>query len=496
MLLADKLSQWAANLKYSDLAPEAIHEVKRRLIDSTGTALGAYRSEPARIVRSLAQSAPVSHGAVIIGTRSQATPDVAAFCNGAHVRYLDYNDTYLSREPAHPSDNIPATLAVAQAVDATGRDFILATVIAYEIQCRLCDAASLRKHGWDHVFYVALASALGAGKLYRLDAIEMAHALGLAGVCNISTRQTRTGQISMWKACAASNAARGGVLAAKLASEGFTGPNEIFEGPKGVFTMLTKGAFDVVLGSRRDGFMINKTYIKYWPAEYHAQSAIDAALQLRREIHAAGKTADDVARIEIESFEAAVSIIGSEPEKWRPTSRETADHSMGYMVCAALYDGEVTKKTFEPKRFTDPKVLSLLDRTSIREADDLNPGYPAGIPNRLTITLKDGAMLVKQVEFPRGHAGNPMTDEEVEAKFRTLADGVISEKTQDAILKQAWNLDKARNIRDIWAFVVGEAPKARPAKAKAARPARPTRPAARAASRSRPPAKPPRRKRR
>jgi len=454
VLLADTLARWADALNYADLTPEAIHEVKRRLIDSTATALGAYTSAAASIARATAAAVPVKGGSTIIGTRDRTTPDLAAFCNGAHVRYLDYNDTYLSKEPAHPSDNIPATLAVAQAAGRGGKDFILATVIAYEIQCRLCDAASLRKNGWDHVFYVALGSALGAGKLWKLSAAQMVHALGLAGVCNIATRQTRTGQISMWKAGAASNAARNGVFAANLARQGFTGPHEIFEGPKGIFKMLTSGPFAPALGDRERGYMINQTYIKYWPAEYHAQSAIDAALQLRKEIRAAGGTADDIRDILIESFEAAVSIIGSEPEKWRPTSRETADHSMGYMVCAALYDGDVTKKTFDEKRFTEPKVLGLLDRTKIREADDLNPGYPKGIPNRLIITMKDGARFEKRVDFPRGHAGNPMSDEEVEAKFRTLADGVISDKTQAALLRQFWAIDRARDLSNLWRFEV------------------------------------------
>ncbi|MFO0971925.1 MAG: MmgE/PrpD family protein [Phycisphaerae bacterium] len=454
MLLAEKLAHWTARLKYADLTPAAIHEVKRRLIDSTGTALGAFSSQAAKIARATAAGVPAGRdgGAFVLGTGRKSTPDLAAFANGAHVRYLDYNDTYLSREPAHPSDNIPATLAVAQATGASGKEFILATVIAYEIQCRLCDAASLRKNGWDHVFYVALGACLGAARLWRLKPAQMVHALGLAGVCNIATRQTRTGQISMWKACAASNAARNGVFAAHLARQGFTGPNEIFEGPKGVFKMLTSGPFDPVLGDKSRGYMINQTYIKFWPAEYHAQSAIDAALQLRKEIRAAGQTADDIERIEIQSFEAAVSIIGSEPEKWRPTSRETADHSMGYMVCAALYDGDVTKKTFDPKRFTEPKVLALLDRTTIRESAELNAGYPKGIPNRLIITLRGGKRLEKRVDFPRGHAGNPMTDAEVEHKFATLARGVVSDKTQAAILKSAWSLDQARNCNAVWAF--------------------------------------------
>ncbi len=455
MLLAEQLADWTYKLKYSHLTKDAVHETKRRFIDSLGTALGAYHSKPATIARQTACALPYptkTGGSVVVGTKHRTTPDMAAFANGAHIRYLDYNDTYLSKEPAHPSDNIAAALAVAQAAGRSGKDLILATVIAYEIQCRLCDAASLRAHGWDHVTYGAFSAGLAAAKLWGLKPEQMVHTQGLAGVCNIATRQTRTGQISMWKACAFSNACRNAVFAANLARQGLTGPHEIFEGPKGVFRQLTGGPFKVRLGSKSAGYMINKTYIKFWPAEYHAQSSIDAALQIRGEFADDGYTWKDIDRLEIESFEAAVSIIGSEPEKMRPTSRETADHSMGYMTIAALIDGDVTRETFEPRRFKNKKYLDLLDRTTIVEADDLNAGYPDGIPNRLRLHLKDGTVYEKTVKYPCGHAGNPMTDEQVEYKFRTLAEGVIGERVQDALLKEMWSLEKAKTVKNVWRF--------------------------------------------
>ncbi|MBK8267765.1 MAG: MmgE/PrpD family protein [Planctomycetes bacterium] len=413
-------------------------------------------------------------GAVILGTKHRAPAPLAAFANGAHIRYLDYNDTYLSLEPAHPSDNIAATLAAAQACGKSGKDLILATVIAYEIQCQLCDAASLRANGWDHVTYGNFSATLGSSNLYGLRADQMVHAQGLAGVCNIATRQTRTGQISMWKACAFSNVCRGALFAVNLARQGFTGPNEIFEGPKGVFKQLTGRPFDVKLGSKSEGYMINKTYIKFWPAEYHAQSSIDAALQIRKEFKADGWSHTDIERVEMESFEAAVSIIGSEKEKWRPTSRETADHSMGYMTVAALVDGDVTRETFEPRKFTDPKYLDILDRTTIVEADDMNEGYPDGIPNRLRVHLRSGKVYEKMVKYPRGHAGNPMSDDEVEYKFRTLAKGVITESQQDKLLAEMWKLDSAKKVDSLWQFEVGaKAPaQKKPTAAKKAKPAK------------------------
>ncbi|MCH7597185.1 MAG: MmgE/PrpD family protein, partial [Planctomycetes bacterium] len=382
MTIARNMARWATQLKYEDLPDKTVHEVKRRVIDSIATTLGAYHSRPAKVARAKAMAInDPPPAATVWGTTHNTSTELASFANGTMVRYLDYNDTYLSKEPAHPSDNIAPAVAVAQNAGKTGRDLILATVIGYEIQCRLCDAASLRAGGWDHVTYGALSSALLAAKLWGLSEDQMEHALGIAGVCNITTRQTRTGQISDWKACAFSNAARNGVFATDLARRGLTGPNEIFEGPKGLMNQLNiHGVKDLVLG--RDGdFMIDKTYIKFWPAEYHSQSAIDACLQLRPQIE--GKK---IEKIHIASFEAAVSIIGSEPEKLRPTSRETADHSMFYCCAAALTDGDVTLDTFKQERLTDPVLLDLIDRTEIVEDAELNKDYPKGIPNDITIT--------------------------------------------------------------------------------------------------------------
>jgi 2-methylcitrate dehydratase len=445
--VAHRLVERAQALRYEHLSGATVHEAKRRVMDSIGCALGAWTSGPAKVTREVARGVPIPNGASLLGSKHRTTADLATFSNGALVRYLDFNDTYLSKEPAHPSDNIPAALAVGQACGRGGRDIITAIVLGYEVQCRLCDAASLRKHGWDHVYYGALSSALLAGKLYGLSAEQMVHALGLAGVCNFATRQTRTGQLSMWKACAFSNAARNGVFAANLARLGMTGPNEIFEGPRGLFRMVT-GPFEWSWAGGDDDWMIRRTYIKFWPAEYHSQSAIDAGLQLRPQIG----DPDHIESILIESFEAAVSIIGSEPEKWRPTSRETADHSMGYCLACALLDGDVTRASFRDEKIRDPKVLALLDRIRIVETPECNAGYPEGIPNRLIVKLRDGRTLDKRIDFPRGHAGNPMTDDEVVAKFSRLADGVISRATADRIVNQCMALESMTDVSALMEF--------------------------------------------
>src|SRR5207249_2863614 len=288
------------------------HETKRRFIDSFATAVGAMDADAYAIARRCALRVQGQPGASLLGG-GKSSAEWATFVNGLLIRYLDYNDTYLSLEPAHPSDNLAAVLAVGEMAGASGRDLLTAAVLAYEIQCRLCDAASLRKRGFDHVTYGAISSCVAACKLLRVDATKIAHAIGLAGVANTALRQTRAGELSMWKGCAFANAARNGVFAALLAGEGLSGPAPIFEGDLGFMKLLT-GPFTVAeFGGDGRAFMISGTYIKFWPAEYHSQSAIDAALQLRPQI----SDLRQIKSIDIHTFDAAVDIIGKDPEKWR-----------------------------------------------------------------------------------------------------------------------------------------------------------------------------------
>jgi 2-methylcitrate dehydratase len=444
--LAERLSAYAVALRFEDLTPDAVHEVKRRLLDSLGCAMGAYRSDPASIARRLAFTTTSTLPATVIGTDHGTSPEMAAFANGVQFRYLDYNDTYLSKEPAHPSDNLAAVLAIAEPMKAGGREIITAAVLAYEIQCRLCDAASIRARGWDHVTYGSFSTSLAAGKLLGLNAEQLTHAQGLAGVPNNAMRQTRVGMLSHWKGCAFANASRNGIFAALLASYGMTGPSEVFEGEMGFWKQVS-GPFELdALGGDGEPFMINKTYIKYYPAEYHSQSAIDAALTLREQLPGGP---DSIGRITVETFDAAVEIIGGEPEKWRPTTRETADHSLPYCVAVALIDGKVTLNSFDDAHLADEKLLGLVQKIEVKASAALNDKYPEGIPNLVRIHLRDGGVLEKEVTFPRGHARNPMTDAEVETKFRSLAEPLLSNANIVEILERCWNLDRQTDIREL-----------------------------------------------
>ncbi|MGO8672171.1 MAG: MmgE/PrpD family protein [Capsulimonadaceae bacterium] len=448
--LAERFADYAYELKYEDLPTDTVHEVKRRLLDTLGCALGAFHAEPARIARIIAQTVRGTNPATVIGTTIQTSPEMAAFANGILFRYLDYNDTYLSKEPAHPSDNLAAVLAAAEASGADGRGVITATVLAYEVQCRLCDAASIRKHGWDHVTYGAFSTSLAAAKLLGLKPKQIVQALALAGTPNVALRQTRVGMLSHWKGCAFANTSRNGVFAAILAKHGLTGPSEVFEGPMGFFNQVS-GPFDIEhMGGDGTPFMINKTYIKKHPAEYHSQSAIDAALDL----HAYLPNIDDIVAVSIETFNAALEIIGGEPEKWHPTTRETADHSLPYCVAVALTEGKLTQDSFDASHLCDEQILGLIERIEVMANSEMDARYPAGIPNLIRVRTIEGDTLEKEVTYPRGHSANPMEDIEVEEKFRALADPVLPRNRVDEVIARCWSLDRETSIASLLRLLV------------------------------------------
>jgi 2-methylcitrate dehydratase len=452
-MIADRLAEYTKSLRYEDLPPAAVHEVKRRLLDSLGCAFGAWNAPPCRIARTLAQSVKLAHGATLWGTSHKTVPDLAAFANGALVRYLDFNDTYLAKEPAHPSDNIAAVLAVGEAAHASGQRVIQAIALAYEVQCRLCDAAALRLRGWDHVTYGPFSSALAVAKVMKLSKAATLQAVNLAGVANIALRQTRVGDLSMWKACAFSNAARNGVFAAMLAGQGMTGPSPIFEGEKG-FMKLVSGSFELPLFGGEKGpsdampFKILDTYIKHYPVEYHAQTAVEVALALREDLlKVEGIDAlVGITDVEIGSYDVAIEIIGRDPEKWRPHTRETADHSFPYCVAVALLDGKVTLHSFDVKRLTDPALHELMQKVRVVPQPEFVGRYPQAMPTRITVRTRAGKDYVKQIDYPLGHPKNRMSDHDVEYKFHRLAAGKLDRARMKKVIDLVWQLDRVKDI--------------------------------------------------
>jgi 2-methylcitrate dehydratase len=435
--LADRLAAFALQARLDQLPAEVIAEAKRRLTDAFACAAGALHETAPTIARRAAVKVQGDPSAALFGG-GRSAPDWAAFANGVHIRYLDCNDTYLSLEPAHPSDNWAAVMAAGEAARATGGEWIVAAAAAYEVQCRLCDAASIRARGWDHTTYGALSSSLAAARLLGLSHEQTVHALGIAGTTSPALRLTRAGELSMWKGCAFAFAARNGVFAATLASLGMTGPAPLFEGDMGFFQQVS-GNFSLprLGGPSASDWMLPKTSIKFVPAEYHSQSAIAAALDLRPRIGDPSR----IKAIEIATFRTAVEIIGQDPEKWQPKTRETADHSLPYCTVVALVDGTVSAAQFTPERLSDPALLDLVARTTVVEDPALTAGYPAGVPNRVTVTLNDGSVHRSEICFPPGHDKNPLTAAQLAAKFHGLTDLAIGPERADALWDRLSNLE-------------------------------------------------------
>ncbi len=444
--ISQNIAEYAVTLDFDALPNSVVHEVKRRVIDSFACAVGAFNCKPAMVARDMGRRFQTGEGSSIWGTDYKASPEFAAFATGILFRYLDFNDTYLSKEPAHPSDNIPAALAIAQSEKLCGKELIGAIALGYEIQCRLCDAASLRAKGWDHVGYVSIASAALAARLMKLSVEQTQHAIALGIAPNVTLRQTRAGELSMWKGCAAANAARNGVFAAMLAGGGITGPSEIFEGQMGFFRQVT-GEFDLdvnCFAGKQGNFKILDSYIKRYPSEYHSQAGVEATLRLRDKIEIC-----DIDEINIETYDACVDIIAGEKEKWNPQTRETADHSLPYCVAVALFDGKVGLEQFSENRISDSELIKFLQKIKVKRNEDHNKQYPESFPCFIEINGKNGETFSETVDYPKGHPKNALSDVEIEEKFRSLNNGVICDGKVNELFGMVWNLEKLSNVEDL-----------------------------------------------
>ena len=447
MNLAEQLADYVNSINYQDVPENVVHETKKRIVDSLGCAIGAFNADPVKISRKVAETARDSQGSTLFGTRKKTIPDLASFVNGIMVRYFDYNDTYLSKEPAHPSDNIGPCFSVAESERATGKDLLLSVILAYEIQCRLCDAADIRHRGWDHVCYGLPSTALAASKLMELDSEKMTQAVNLTLNSHITMRQVRAGELSMWKGCSFANAARNGVFSALLAREGMTGPSPIFEGEMGFFKQVS-GPFEMNIddfGGKNGSFKIAETYLKFFPAEIHSQTSIWAALEARKEI----EKPEDIVSVEIASHEAGYTILGKDPEKWNPLTKETADHSLPYIVAIALLEGKIDNSTYSEKKYRDPKILDFLKKVTVVEDKTLSSMYPEAVANRVTVKLSSGKIVSKQVDYHKGHPKNPMSDQDVEEKFLRLTRKILDKNHARRILDAAWTLEKAKDVSKV-----------------------------------------------
>ena len=417
MTEARKMAEFIVAASWEDLSQEAREDLKLRVVDSLGCAIGAMDGEPIRFIRNQIDDFGGNGLCSIIGG-GRTAPDRAAFLNSALVRYLDYNDSYLAKkETCHPSDNLGAVLAAAEYGGKSGREFLTALAVAYQVQCRLSDEAPVRARGFDHTVQGSYAAAAGVSRALGLDREQTANALAISGTAFNALRVTRTGALSHWKGLAYPNTAFGATHAAFLAMRGITGPAEVFEGNKG-FKEAIAGEF-AIDWRREDLERVRRTIVKRYNAEIHSQSAIEGLLELRDEHRF---DPGRIEGIELETFDVAFHIIGGgeEGDKTIVRTKEEADHSLHYLLAVALLDGTVMPEQYEPARIGRRDVQDLLRLIRVREAADLSRRFPAEMPCRLRVRLRDGQVLEKEKRDYQGFFTRPATWESATAKFESL----------------------------------------------------------------------------
>jgi 2-methylcitrate dehydratase len=445
--LAQQLAAYAHALRYDDLDAATVERIKVHVIDTIGCGIGAFQERAVGICRNIALAVPGS--ATIIGTRQRTTPDLASFANGAAFRFLDFNDTYVGRFAVHPSDNIAACLAVAEVERANAQDLMTDIALAYEVNCRLVDSLDIATRGWDPPVFGLPAVALAAGKLMKLDPERLTHAVGLALNDHIPMAQTRIQTLSDWKGLAAAEAARNAVFAALLARGGVTGPSPIFEGRSGFFKQVSgPGNVDVdSFGRRGVPFRIHQCSLKAYPAVIYTQTAIVAGIEVAKEVG----SLDRIAAIEIATTRRGFERTGSEAEKWSPQTRETADHSLPYITARAMFDGDITNKSFAPHMYRDPRILAFMQKIKVSEDPILTSRGGGAVPTRVTAILLDGQRITREIDHAPGFAARPMNREDVERKFRGNVGQRWEKDRTDKTLQTLWALDRTDDLSSLLA---------------------------------------------
>lgn len=438
MTHAERLAAFVVRAGYDDLSEEARRQLKIRVLDSLGCAIGALQGEPIALLRSQLADFDGSVQCTLIGG-GRSAPDRAALYNSALVRYLDFNDSYLAQgETCHPSDNLGAVLAAAEYAQRSGKDFLTALAAAYQVQCRLSEVAPVRAKGFDHTTQGSYALAAGISKALGLDQAQTANAIAICGTAFNALRVTRTGRLSQWKGLAYPNTAFCCTHATFLAMRGVTGPLEVFEGDKGFIDAIA-GPFEIDR-SQENLERVTRTILKKYNAEIHSQTTLEGILELRQQHNLA---AEQIERVEVETFSVAYNIIGGgeEGDKTIVESKEQADHSLPYMVAVALLDGQVMPAQYRVERIKSPDVQDLLRKVKVRPAEAFSRRFPEEMPCRITVALRDGRTYSKEKRDYEGFVTRPIRWESVVEKFEKLSRPYASPALQRELIAAVDNLE-------------------------------------------------------
>jgi len=450
------MARFALGLKYEDLPAGAVREAKRFLLDSVGCALAAVPLEDMQAAHRYVAGLGGREEATVIGSGHRTNGVNAALMNALLVRALDYNDIYWEQDPSHPSDIIPAALATGEVAHRDGREVIVGILIAYELEMRWCLAATpgIREVGWHHATLTQFVSPFVAARLLGLSEDQTVAAAGISGSSHFTLGGVVAGHLTNMKNTADPMATEAGVRAALLAREGYTGPVEVIEGKEGLYEVLNnvEWSTDALLDGLGEKFLITGCSYKAFPTEALTHQPITAVLNICR-AHAIA--AEDVAEVHVRTTTRGADIL-SDPSKYQPTTKETADHSLPYCIAAAVADGNVLPSSFDEEKLRDPRIWALLPKIKVVADPEIDGLFPAVKRAIVRITTNDGSAYEEQVDHAKGSPENPMSDDEVVAKFRANAAGVLTPEKQGRVIEATWALEDFVDISDYMQLLIAD----------------------------------------
>jgi 2-methylcitrate dehydratase len=452
------MSRWAAGLRFEDLSPDAVREAKRFLLDSLGCALGGYLQHDVKIALAVLAETAGRGPATVIGTGARLDPVSASLANALMVRVMDYNDIYWKQDPSHPSDIIPAAIACCERAGSDGRELVVGIALGHEFEQRLCEAAfpGIRERGWHHATLTAFVSPIVSGRALHLPWAQIQHAIGISASHHATLGAVTAGKLTMMKNTVDPMATQAGVLAALLAERGYTGPEHVIDGKEGLVRCLgPEWKVNILTDGLGESWRITRCGMKAFPTEALTHTPISAVLDL---VHQHDLKPAQITKVDIRSLARAADIL-ADPSKYDPRSKETADHSLPYVIAAAIVDRQVTPQQFTEVKINDPSIRAQLRKVEVVADAEIEKVFPALQRVIVTISTSDGRQLTRQLDYPKGDPRNPLSDREIEEKFDALAAPVLSASARAKIKDAVWKLEKLDTVTELMTMLKAKKPR-------------------------------------
>ncbi len=439
------MSKWAASLKFEDLSKDAVYQAKRFLLDSAGCALGGYQQHDVAIALDVLREIAGFGHSTVIGSGETMDPVSASLANGLMIRCMDYNDIYWKQDPSHPSDIFPAAIAACERVGSNGRELIVGFVLGHEFEQRFCEAAfpGIRERGWHHATLTAFVSPIVAGRALKLSWEQIQHAVGISASRHCTLGAVTAGKLTMMKNTVDPMATQSGVFAALLAEKGYTGPEHVIDGKEGLtHTFGPDWKLNILTDGLGESWRITQCGMKAFPTEALTHTPISAVLSIVKDNHLAP---EQVAQVHVRTTARGADIL-SDSSKYDPHTKETADHSLPYVLAAAVAERQVTPLQFTMAKIMDPTIRAQLKKVVVVADHEIEKVFPALQRVIVKISTTDGRTFEKQLDYPKGDPRNPLTDREIEEKFEALAEPVMTKAAQQKLKDAIWDLENCKSV--------------------------------------------------